>query len=90
MVWRNSKKINVEAIDVASWFGGSDATWAPSRDTYSLIKNMRAYRTGAPTYSKMSGGRVAPLSEEDVSPETVTEYEDLYSGVTEVAYDDDF
>jgi hypothetical protein len=90
MVWRTNKNINIEAIDVASWFGGSDASWAPKKDTYSLIKNMRAYRTGAPTYSKLSGGRVAPLSEEDVTPETVTEYEDIYAGVTEEAYDDEF
>ena len=90
MVWRQNRKVNIEAIDVASWFGGSDATWAPSRDTYSLIKNMRAYRTGSPTYSKLSGGRVAPLSEEDVTSETVTEYEDIYADITEEAYDDDF
>lgn len=90
MVWRQNRNVNVEAIDVASWFGGSDATWAPSRDTYSLIKNMRAYRTGSPTYSKLSGGRVAPLSEEDVTSETVTEYEDIYADITEEAYDDDF
>jgi len=90
MVWRNNKNINIEAIDVASWFGGSDASWAPPRDTYSLIKNMRAYRTGSPTYSKMDGGRVAPFSEEEVSNETVTEYEDIYGGVTEEQYDDDW
>jgi hypothetical protein len=90
MVWRNNKKINVEAIDVASWFGGSDATWAPKRDTYSLIKNMVAYRTGSPTYSKLSDGRVAPLSQEDVSPETVIEYDDIYADVSEEPYDDDY
>ena len=51
---------------------------------------MVAYRTGAPTYSKLSDGRVAPLSQEDVSPETVIEYEDMYADSAEEAYDDDF
>ncbi len=79
-----------QAIDVASWFGGSDASWAPKRDTYSLIKNMVAYRTGSPTYSKLSDGRVAPLSQEDVTPETVIEYEDIYADASEEPYNDDY
>jgi hypothetical protein len=36
--------IGIEAVRFGSWFGGGDASWAPSKDEYSLFRNVRLYR----------------------------------------------
>lgn len=41
--------INIEAVEIASWFGGSDATWGPPTDTFVLIRNLKMYRIGPTT-----------------------------------------
>lgn len=88
MRWRTRSKVKVEAIDVASWFGGSDASWSPPKDTHILIKNMKAYRTGPATYSKLLDGRATVLSQEDLPPtEAVTSYEEI---AEPIEYDDEY
>ena len=77
MRWRTTNKVKVEAIDFASWFGGSDASWSPPRDTYTLIKNMKAYRTGPATYSKLMDGRAVPLGEVSAPSEATVSYEEI-------------
>ena len=36
----------VDSIYFATFFGGSDATWGPTADMYTLFKNVRVYRAG--------------------------------------------
>jgi len=38
--------IFIEGITFATWFGGSDQTWAPPTDTYTMFRNMKAYYMG--------------------------------------------
>eukprot|EP00889_Picochlorum_renovo_P003236 jgi/Picre1/30266/NNA_005632.t1 len=76
MRWRTYDKVKVEAINFASFFGGSDASWSPPRDTYTLIRDMKAYRTGPATYSRESS-RVAPLSEDMGVMESTVSYEEI-------------
>ena len=88
MRWRTTSSVKVEAIDVASWFGGSDASWSPPKDTHILIKNMKAYRTGPATFSKLLDGRATVLSQEDLPPtEAVTSYEEI---AEPIEYDDEY
>lgn len=87
MRWRLSDKVKVEAIDFASWFGGSDASWSPPEDTHILIKNMKAYRTGPATYSKLLDGRASVLSDFAAPTEAVTSYEEIDEPVE---YDDEY
>jgi len=54
MQWRTRNGINVEAVEIASWFGGSDETWGPPSDTYVLIRNLKMYRSGAATGQMMA------------------------------------
>jgi hypothetical protein len=46
MVWRTDSSVNIEGINIASWYGGSSSTWAPSRDQYTLLRNFRTYYDG--------------------------------------------
>lgn len=69
-------EVKVEAINFASFFGGSDASWSPPRDTYTLIRDMKAYRTGPATYSRESS-RVTPLSEDMGVMESTVSYEEI-------------
>ena len=34
----------IQGIEICSWFGGSDASWCPHKDTYTLVRNIRAWR----------------------------------------------
>lgn len=45
--WRQTDA-RVEGVEFASWYGGSDNTWAPSEDMYTLIRNMKLWRDDAP------------------------------------------
>lgn len=42
--YRKRRGINVQSIYFASWFGGGDSSWAPSRGTFLLFKNLRLYQ----------------------------------------------
>lgn len=60
MKWRTSGDMKVEGVEISSWFGGSDATWSPPKDTYTLIRNVKVYRTGPPTaVGEANGARSA-------------------------------
>lgn len=76
MVWRTSNDIYIEGVDFSTWFGGSDDTWSPSSDTYTLFRNMKAYRTGAPTIER-SSSRAASLSASTVDQVVIEEYMDV-------------
>ena len=47
--WRNSKDTVIEAVEMASWFGGGTEDWASTLDTYVLLRNIKLYRSGPPT-----------------------------------------
>ena len=42
----------IEGVEIASWFGGSDATWAPLTNTYSLLRNFKLWRSDAGVASR--------------------------------------
>lgn len=46
IVWRIYDNVNIEGVNIASWFGGSNPTWAPQSDTYTYLKNFRIYYDG--------------------------------------------
>ena len=47
--WRQKDGVWIEGVEAATWFGGSDQTWAPPNDTYTLFRNFRAWRSDGPT-----------------------------------------
>lgn len=55
--WRQYANIYIEGVTFATWFGGSDATWAPPFNTYALFRNFKMYYDGPG-----EGGRAAALS----------------------------
>lgn len=61
MMWRSSSDIYIDGIDFSTWFGGSDDTWSPRSDTYTLFRNMKAYRAG-PTSQEKGVKRASDLS----------------------------
>lgn len=44
----------IEGFEFSTWFGGSDQTWAPRTDQYTLFRNLRGFRNG-PSTSDGSG-----------------------------------
>ena len=59
MNWRQYANIFVEGVTFATWFGGSDATWSPPFDTYTMFRNFKMYYDGPG-----EGARVASISRE--------------------------
>lgn len=43
MNWRQYGNIFVEGVTFATWFGGSDSTWSPPVDQYTLFRNFKVY-----------------------------------------------
>ena len=46
VVWRTDPSVNIEGINIASWYGGSSSTWAPIMDQRTYLKNFRMYYDG--------------------------------------------
>lgn len=46
MNWRQYANVYIEGVTFATWFGGSDATWGPPYDTYTLFRNFKLYYDG--------------------------------------------
>lgn len=44
MVFRKNKDLAIDAFFFATWFGGSDKTWAPTRDLESYWRNIKIYK----------------------------------------------
>jgi hypothetical protein len=62
MNWRMYEKIFVEGITWATWFGGSDASWAPAATTYSMFRNVRGYFHGG---VELARPKLQPLAASD-------------------------
>jgi hypothetical protein len=63
--WRQFGWAEVAGMDLATWFGGSDATWAPRKDEHVLLRGLRAWRwgaTGAPAGPAADAGGEARVS----------------------------
>ena len=62
---------NIEGVEISTWFGGSDNTWGPSKDVYTMFRNFKLWRDDA----------VAPVSAQAVlqslPPEQVVVVEDM-------------
>jgi hypothetical protein len=59
MVWRTDPSVNIEGVNIASWFGGSSDTWSPSTDQETRMRNFRMYYDGP--YEQMA--RTAPATD---------------------------
>ena len=46
--WRQFGNIFIEGVEVATWFGGSDDTWAAPYDTSIMLRNFKAWRHDVP------------------------------------------
>ena len=46
MVWRTDPSVNIEGVNIASWFGGSNDSWSPSTDQELKMKNFRMFYDG--------------------------------------------
>jgi len=46
VLWRVDDSVNIEGINIASWYGGSNPTWSPSQNMYTYLKNFRMYYDG--------------------------------------------
>lgn len=63
--WRQFGWAEIAGVDLATWFGGSDATWAPRKDEHVLLRGLRAWRwgaQGAPAGPAAGGGGEARVS----------------------------
>lgn len=67
--------IDIKSVEFSTWFGGSDDTWAPSRDVYTMFKNMRLYRLDQPS------GRTAGAAGLGSGGVQVVEYEEIQEGL---------
>jgi hypothetical protein len=46
MVWRTDPSVSIEGVNIASWYGGSSQSWAPTMDQKAYFKNFRLYYEG--------------------------------------------
>lgn len=58
--------LTVDTVYFSTWFGGGDASWAPSKTTYALFRNMRIY-----TYDDPGQTRVPPNAMAQSASQTV-------------------
>ncbi len=70
MNWRVSSDAVIDGLEISSWFGGSDATWAPPKDQYTLLKNFRLWRNDPPA---MGGARSGISLSKNVGQVVITE-----------------
>ena len=78
MKWRVADDMHIEGVEMASWFGGSDDTWSPPKDTYTLVRNIKLYRTGPPTSASTgSNGRAAIVTPGPTHQTVVEEVMDI-------------
>ena len=59
MNWRQYERVFIEGVTWATWFGGSDVTWAPAATTYSMFRNVRGYFHGG---VELAGPALQPLA----------------------------
>ncbi|GAB4823472.1 hypothetical protein N2152v2_010518 [Parachlorella kessleri] len=55
VAYRTKPGIQVDSVVFSTWYGGGDATWSPTEETFTLFKNIQLYRTGSPIAEKASG-----------------------------------
>jgi len=41
IIYRVNKSVKANGFYISSFFGGSDSTWAPKKDTYSYFRNFK-------------------------------------------------
>lgn len=46
MLWRTDPSVAIEGVNIASWFGGSSSSWAPTTDQETEMRNFRLYYDG--------------------------------------------
>jgi len=46
--WRQTLAGKIEGQEFSTWFGGSDDSWAPSHDTYTMFRNFKIWRNDMP------------------------------------------
>ena len=39
----------IEAVEFSTWYGGSDTSWGPPRDTHILLRNIKIWRGDLPS-----------------------------------------
>lgn len=68
MNWRQSNEAKIEALEFSTWFGGSDTSWGPPKDTHILLRNIKIWRNDAPgtPYVVPSSPRPPVLVEEEL------------------------
>jgi hypothetical protein len=44
MNWRHNGNLKIDALAFATWFGGSDSSWAPDRDVEAYWRNLKIYK----------------------------------------------
>lgn len=68
MLWRTDPNVNIEGVNIASWFGGSSESWGPPTDQQTQFRNFRMYYDGPAEQM----ARATPIKE---GPQTVIEME---------------
>lgn len=58
----------VQSLEMSSWFGGGDNSWGPPTDTYTLIRDIKAWRGDPPMAPAAAARRAAVLAD---SPQVV-------------------
>ena len=62
--------VYIEGMELATWFGGSDATWASPKDQFTLFRNVKAFYDG-PADVLARGASVAPSGPQEVVEEEI-------------------
>jgi hypothetical protein len=44
----HTAEVGIESVYFGAFYGGGDASWGPSKDTYSYFKNIRVYNGDSP------------------------------------------
>lgn len=44
MNWRSTKDVHIDAMVFATWFGGSDKSWAPKKNVEAYWRNIKMYK----------------------------------------------
>lgn len=56
--WRQYPDKFIEGVYFATWYGGSDSTWAPTNQQYTLFRNIKMYYDGpTDTFGRASARR---------------------------------
>jgi hypothetical protein len=56
LVFRTSDNLTADGLYFSTFFGGSDSSWSPSKDTHTYFRNIELF--GGPNPSNLTGAKI--------------------------------